>query len=201
LAESVNPGFDEELFWAYNVFTRLIKFKFMIDTEDIKKLTKYLTEAFKEVFFTKEDWQKLELKVDKIETDLSAFQTNIPSLKTDVPTLKTDVSVLKTDVSCLKSDVSVLKTDVSILKVDVSGLKADVFVLKEDVTIIKGNTQNLETKIDKVQTSLDAVLKDKQTRDGEVSVLNYRMEKAEDFLDKPSSSFLEVKQTPCILYT
>ena len=72
----------------------------MIDTEDIKKLTKYLTEAFKDVFATKEDLNKI------------------------------------------------------------------------------------DAKIDKVQTSLDAVLVDKQTRDKEVIVLNYRMKNAEDFLDK-----------------
>jgi hypothetical protein len=72
----------------------------MLDIEDIKKLTKYLTEAFKDVFMTQEYGKKL------------------------------------------------------------------------------------ETKIDKVQTSLDAVLKDKQNRDQEVKVLNYRMKQAEDVLDK-----------------
>ena len=44
----------------------------MIDTEDIKKLTKYLTEAFKDVFMTQEQGKKLEIKIDKIQTSLDA---------------------------------------------------------------------------------------------------------------------------------
>ncbi len=53
----------------------------------------------------------------------------------------------------------------------------DVFMTQE-----QGN--KLETKIDNVKNSLDAVLKDKQTRDQEVLVLNHRMKNTEDFLDK-----------------
>ena len=44
----------------------------MIDTEDIKKLTKYLTEAFKDVFMTQEQGTKLEAKIDKIQNSLDA---------------------------------------------------------------------------------------------------------------------------------
>lgn len=53
----------------------------------------------------------------------------------------------------------------------------DVFATKEDL-------KKTDAKIDKIQTSLDAVLKDKQARDGEVLVLNHRMKKAENLLDK-----------------
>lgn len=53
----------------------------------------------------------------------------------------------------------------------------DVFLTKEDGV-------ELKSQINKVQNSLDAVLKDKQTRDQEVTVLNHRMKAAEDFLDK-----------------
>lgn len=53
----------------------------------------------------------------------------------------------------------------------------DVFATKEDL-------KKTDSKIDKIQTSLDAVLNDKQTRDQEVKVLNYRMKQAEGVLDK-----------------
>jgi len=53
----------------------------------------------------------------------------------------------------------------------------DVFLTKED-------GKELKADIDRVQNSLDAVLKNKQTRDQEVLVVNHRMKNAEDFLDK-----------------
>jgi hypothetical protein len=136
LAEGLGV-FDELLFWVYNGLTLLkqLSLKQMLHINDIKKLIEYQLKAFKELFVTKGDWQKLEIKVDKID-------------------------------------------------MDVTTLKTDVFFLKEDVSAIKVTGKSLEAKIDKVQTSLDAVLKDKKTEDGEVAVLNYRMKKAEDFLDK-----------------
>jgi hypothetical protein len=57
----------------------------MLNTEDIKKLTEYQIEVFKDVFLTKEDGKKLETKVDKVQTSLDAVlkdkQTGIRRLK------------------------------------------------------------------------------------------------------------------------
>jgi chromosome segregation ATPase len=88
------------------------------------------------------------------------------------------------EVFLTKEDGKEIRADVQKLQADVSVLKADVFVVKEDQAEMKVTMNSLETKIDKVQNSLDAVLKDKQTRDQEVLVLNHRMKNTEDLLDK-----------------
>jgi hypothetical protein len=54
----------------------------------------------------------------------------------------------------------------------------------KDVFMTKEHGTKLGIKIDRIQTTLDAVLTDKQIRDQEVKVLNYRMKQAEDVLDQ-----------------
>jgi len=61
--------------------------------------------------------------------------------------------------------------------------KYQVEVFK-DVFVTKDDFRKTDVKIDEIQISLDVVLNDKKTRDQEVAVLNYRMKKTEDFLDK-----------------
>ncbi len=53
----------------------------------------------------------------------------------------------------------------------------DVFLTKED-------GKKFEARFDRIQNSLDAVLKDKQGKDQEMIILNYRVKKAEDLLDQ-----------------
>lgn len=44
----------------------------MLSTDDIQKLTEYQKEVFKDVFFTKEDGQKLETKINNVQSTLDA---------------------------------------------------------------------------------------------------------------------------------
>ncbi|MFA6908425.1 MAG: hypothetical protein WC289_00895 [Patescibacteria group bacterium] len=44
----------------------------------------------------------------------------------------------------------------------------------------------LDIKVDKIQSTLDAVLKDKGMRDTEITILNHRMMRTENFLHKAS---------------
>lgn len=45
----------------------------MFTDEDIKNLTNYQLDVFKDVFMTKENGEKLEGKIDKIQTTLDGF--------------------------------------------------------------------------------------------------------------------------------
>ena len=42
----------------------------MLDSEDIKKLTEYQLEVFKDVFVNKEDLKKVDVKIDDIQNSL-----------------------------------------------------------------------------------------------------------------------------------
>ncbi len=44
----------------------------MLNLNDIKKITEYQVEVFKDVFMTKEDGRQLEVKIDKIQNSLNA---------------------------------------------------------------------------------------------------------------------------------
>lgn len=67
---------------------------------------------------------------------------------------------------------------------DITRLTKYQIAVFKDVFFTKEDGQKLEAKVDIVQNSIDAILKDKQTRDQEVTVLNHRMKETEDFLDK-----------------
>lgn len=53
----------------------------MITDQDIKKLTDYQKEVFKDVFFTKEDGQRLEEKIDKVQTTVDVLVKDVKDLK------------------------------------------------------------------------------------------------------------------------
>jgi hypothetical protein len=75
---------------------------------------------------------------------------------------------------------------------DIKNLTEYQLEVFKDVFLTKEDGQKMDVKIDRVQNSLDAVLKEKQTRDAEVIVLNHRIKKTEDWIDKAAPK-LDIK--------
>lgn len=55
----------------------------MITTSDIKRITAYQLEVFKDVFMTKEDGKRLEERIDKVQTTVDGLVKDVKDLKDD----------------------------------------------------------------------------------------------------------------------
>ena len=54
----------------------------------------------------------------------------------------------------------------------------------KDIFVTKGDFGHLEGKINRVQNSLDALLKNDLKHDQEMTILGFRIEKTEDWIDQ-----------------
>ena len=59
----------------------------MLETEDIKKLTEYQVEVFKDVFATKEDLKKTDAKIGQIQSTLDAVLKDKKDRDAEIVTL------------------------------------------------------------------------------------------------------------------
>lgn len=62
----------------------------MITDEEIKKLTNYQLEVFKDVFVTKEDFEA----VEGIKTSVNTLQTSVDNIARDIKDLKGEKTVI-----------------------------------------------------------------------------------------------------------
>jgi hypothetical protein len=60
----------------------------------------------------------------------------------------------------------------------------EVFFTKDEMDAKFYSKTEMDVKFSSIQTSVDAIAKDKQTKDQEMPVLNSRIKKTEDWIDK-----------------